>query len=185
MAEFIYHDTDSAPGDSLETMESAQQAYGMLPNLYRKMAESPALAKGYWELGTIFASSSLSAVEQQVVLLATSTQNGCTYCVGAHSAIADMMKIPAEVTDALRDGKPVPDTKLEALRKFTQQVVSQRGWVAEADTQSFLDAGFTRAQVLDVVLGVGLKTLSNYANHIMQTGLDDAFASRTWQSPAE
>jgi uncharacterized peroxidase-related enzyme len=185
MAEFIYHDTDSAPGGSLETMESAQQAYGMLPNLYRKMAESSALAKGYWELGNIFAGSSLSAVEQQVVLLATSTQNGCTYCVGAHSAIADMMKIPAEVTDALRDGKPVPDAKLEALRKFTQQVVSQRGWVAEADTQDFLDAGFTRAQVLDVVLGVGLKTLSNYANHIMQTGLDDAFASRAWQSPAE
>jgi uncharacterized peroxidase-related enzyme len=166
-------------------MESALQAYDMLPNLYRKMAESPALANGYWELGNIFASSSLSAVEQQVVLLATSTLNGCTYCVGAHSAIADMMKIPTEITDALRDGEPVPDANLEALRKFTQQVVSQRGWVSEADTQDFIDAGFTRAQILDVVLGVGLKTLSNYANHIMQTGLDEAFASRTWQAPAE
>jgi uncharacterized peroxidase-related enzyme len=185
MTEFDYHDMDSAPEGSRAVMESAQQAYGMLPNLFRKMAESPALTRGYWELGNIFAGSSLSATEQQVVLLATSTQNGCTYCVGAHSAIADMMNIPAEVTDALREGRPIPDAHLEALRKFTQQVVAQRGWLSEASVHEFLDAGYSRAQLLDVVVGVGLKTMSNYANHIMQTGLDDAFSSRAWQAPTE
>jgi uncharacterized peroxidase-related enzyme len=182
MTEFSYHDIDSAPKGSRDVMESAQQAYGMLPNLFRKMAESPALTRGYWELGNIFAGSSLTATEQQVVLLTTSTENGCSYCVGAHSAIADMMNIPADITDALREGRPVPDAKLEALRKFTQQVVVRRGWVAEADVQEFLDAGYSRAQLLDVVVGVGLKTMSNYANHIMQTGLDDAFASRAWKA---
>jgi uncharacterized peroxidase-related enzyme len=185
MTEFRDYDLDSAPDDSGEVLESAKQAYGMLPNLYRKMAESPALVKGYWELGNIFARSSLLPVEQQVVLLATSTLNGCTYCVGAHSAIADMMKIPTEVIDALRDGRPIPDVPLEALRVFTQRVVAQRGWVSEAELQDFLDAGYTHAQVLDVVLGVGMKTLSNYANHIMGTSLDEAFASRAWQPPAE
>lgn len=185
MTKFSYHDIDSAPQGSRAVMESAQQAYGMLPNLYRKMAESPTLANGYWELGRIFAGSSLSATEQQVVLLATSTENGCGYCVGAHSTIADMMQIPAEITDALRAGKPIPDERLEALRKFTQQVVAQRGWLSEAEIKSFLDAGYSRAQILDIVVGVGLKTMSNYANHIMQTGLDDTFAGRAWQAATE
>lgn len=185
MTEFIYHDLRSAPDESGEVLEASQQTYGMLPNLHRKMAESPALLKGYWELGNIFAKSSLLPVEQQVVLLAVSTLNGCSYCVGAHSAIADMMEIPAGITDALRDGKPIADAHLEALRVFTQRVVAQRGWVSETELQDFLDAGYTRTQVLDVILGVGMKTLSNYANHIMGTTLDEAFASRAWQPTAE
>ncbi len=185
MTDFVYHDLDSAPAESRAVMESAQQAYGMLPNLYRKMAESPALIRGYAELGSIFAGSSLSAVEQQVVLLATSAANGCSYCVGAHSVMADMTKVPPAVTDAIRDGSPVPDARLQALRSFTQLLVAGRGWVAEADQQALLDAGYSRAQLLDVVLGVGLKTLSNYANHIMQTELDEPFAGRAWQPPAD
>jgi AhpD family alkylhydroperoxidase len=185
MTEFRHYDLPGAPDGSRKVLEAAEQAYGMLPNLHRKMAESPALLKGYWELGNIFANSSLLPVEQQVVLLAVSTLNGCNYCVGAHSAIADMMKIPAGITDALRDGRPIQDARLEALRVFTQQVVAQRGWLPESDLQDFLDAGYTRTQVLDVILGVGMKTLSNYANHIMGTTLDEAFADRAWQPPAE
>jgi uncharacterized peroxidase-related enzyme len=185
MTEFPYHTPVSAPEAARPVLEAAQQAYGMLPNLFRKLAESPALAEGYWELGKIFAGCSLSGVEQQVVLLATSAMNGCSYCVGAHSAIADMMKIPAEVTDAIRDGRPINDPRLEALSRFTQALVAQRGWVSDAELRDFLEAGYTRPQVLEVILGVGLKTLSNYANHIMQTELDAAFSERAWEPRTE
>lgn len=182
MTDFPYHTLESAPAAARPILEAAQQAYGMLPNLYRKLAESPALVEGYWELGKIFANSSLTAEEQQVVLLATSTLNGCTYCVGAHSAIADMMNIPGAVTDAIRNGTPIDNARLEALRRFTQIIVGQRGWISGADMQGFLAAGYTQAQALDVILGVGLKTMSNYANHIMQTELDKAFLGRIWES---
>jgi AhpD family alkylhydroperoxidase len=157
----------------------------MIPNLFAKMAEAPALLEGYWSLARIFENSSLGPVEQQVVLIATSRVNQCRYCVGVHSAVADMQQVPAEITDALREGRPLPDARLEALRRFTERVVEARGWAPESELEAFLAAGYTSAQVLEVVLGVGLKTLSNYTNHLAGTELDPAFAGRAWTpSPA-
>lgn len=146
------------------------------------MAQAPALAQGYWQLNRSFAESSLSAAEQQVVLIATSVFNQCAHCVGAHRAIADMTGVPEPVTDALREGRPPPDERLEALSVFTRQVVEARGWVRDEAVQDFLEAGFTPAQVLEVVLGVGVKTLSNYTNHLVGTELDQAFAGRAWEA---
>jgi alkylhydroperoxidase family enzyme len=92
--------------------------------------------------------------------------------------------VPVEVTNAIRDDTPVPDSKLEALRQFTTRLVEDRGWVNETEVLTFIEAGYTRANVLDVIVGVGLKTLSNYINHIAGTELDASFAGRAWQAPA-
>ena len=116
-----------------------------------------------------------------MVLLAVSVENGCEYCVGAHSVIADMSDVPTPVTDALREGEAIEDSRLQALRRFTEQVVATRGYPSSEDTRAFLDAGFESRQILDVVLGVGMKTLSNYTNHIAGTELDEAFAHRAWK----
>ncbi len=86
-----------------------------------------------------------------------------------------MSKVPEEVIASLRDDRPISYAKLEALRQFTKAVVSQRGWVPEQNLQAFLDAGYTRAQVLEVVLGVSLKTLSNFINHLAETPIDEQF----------
>ena len=102
----------------------------------------------------------------------------------AHSVIAEMQKVSADVIEALRDDKPIPDQNLEALRKFTTQVIEKRGWVDDADTRDFYAAGFSQQQVLEVVLGVAFKTISNYTNHITETPLDDAFAAREWHTPS-
>ena len=88
------------------------------------------------------------------------------------------------MVDALRDGGVLSDLRLDALATFVRQVVRQRGWVEHANIEAFIDAGFTRAQVLEVVLGVAQKTLSNYANHLMKTPLDAAFESERWQRAA-
>jgi AhpD family alkylhydroperoxidase len=111
---------------------------GMLPNLYARMAEAPALLQSYLDVAERFARSGLDPVQQQVVLLTVSRVNRCGYCVGVHSVLADMGGVPAEVTNAIRNDTPVPDARLEALRRFTARLVEDRGWVNETEVQTFL-----------------------------------------------
>ena len=182
--DYPIHTVDTAPDAAKEILAGAQQAYGFVPNLLGTMAEAPALLKAYTTISRIFDESSFTPTERQVVLLATSVQNGCRYCVAAHSAIASMQRVPAEVVTALRDGETIPDAKLEALREFATSVVSSRGWPSEQETERFTKAGCRRQQVLEVVLGIGLKTLSNYTNHLASTPLDAAFTRAAWAGPA-
>ncbi len=129
-------------------------------------------------------SSSFDATERQVVLMTASFENECHYCVAAHSVIARIQGVPSDVVQALRDGKDLSDRKLEALRTFTRRVVQEGGWVAEENVEEFLHAGFSKRQVLEVILGVGLKTLSNYTNHIVKPPVDRAFRSQSWTRPS-
>ena len=183
MSDFIIYDVDSAPEASRGTLADAQKQYGMVPNLMGIMAESPALVRTYAEVGKAFESSSLSPLEQQIVVLTASFLNECSYCMAAHSMIAKMVGLPAIEVEALREGRPLDDPRLETLRAFTRAVVRDRGWVSRPHVEEFLRAGFTKAQLLDVVLGVAFKTLSNYTNHIVGTPLDEAFAAEAWRAP--
>jgi uncharacterized peroxidase-related enzyme len=180
MSEFPVHDPKSAPGPSRPILEEAEKSLGFVPNLYGMLAESPALLKGYTTLSSIFEGGTLSPTERQVVLLSTSYQNGCDYCMAAHTAIAGMQKVPESVVSALREGRPIEDPKLRALQSFTHRLVERRGWVPEGEVKGFLDAGYSTEHVLEVVLGVGLKTLSNYANHLAKTPLDSQFEPHRW-----
>ena len=181
MTNFTIHTKETAPKESLSILESTEKAYGFLPNLIGVLAESPAGVKGYRTLMDIFDESSFTPTERQVVLLAVSRYSECHYCVAAHSTIADIQKVQQDVTDAIRNDLPIADSKLEALRVFTTKVVDRRGWVTEEDTQDFIQAGYNNQQIIEVILGVSVKTLSNYVNHISETPVDDAFAKRAWQ----
>lgn len=176
--------TETAPHAARETLADAKKAYGFLPNLLAVMAGAPALVKGYTTLSRIFDETSFSAAERQVILLTVSYENACTYCVAAHSVIAAMQKVSDDVVQAIRNNIPIADNRLEALRRYTATVVNKRGWASEADTAVFAAAGFTPQQALEVVLGVGLKTLSNYMNHVAQTPLDTAFIKAEWSKAA-
>ena len=183
MTKFTIHTQETAPSAAVETLKSVEQGYGFLPNLLGVFAESPATLDAYLSLSQQFDRSSFSPTERQVVILAISRFNECHYCVAAHSTIADMQNVPAEVVDAIRNDEPIADSKLEALREFATAIVEKRGWVSEIDVDSFIAAGYTRANVLEVILAVGFKTLSNYVNHIADTPVDGAFAPKTWQPP--
>ncbi len=176
------HSEDSAPHGSQATLAEVVQAYGMIPNVYGKMAGSPALVQGYWSLTKLLQTTTLSGEEQLVVALTVSAANRCAYCVGAHSAVNDAREVPGQVTDAIRDGVPIDDARLQALRSFTEAVVTEKGWVPEPAIQTFLAAGFQTENVLEVLLVVGLKTMSNYLNHMAGTELDDGFTSRQWSA---
>ncbi len=181
MPQFKVHTVDTAPQQSVAFLQGAQQAFGFVPNLIGVLAESPAAVEAYLTLTKIFDKSSLSPVERQVAILVISRINECDYCMAAHSVIGSMQNVPADVIQAIRNDQSIADAKLEALRKFAASVIEKRGWMSEDDIAAFRSAGYSQAQVLEVVLAASLKTLSNYANHLAETPLDDAFASRAWR----
>lgn len=185
MTQFTQHTIESAPKNSKPILESANKALGFVPNLYANLAESPTALETYIQLGDQFGKGSLDVTEQQVVSLAASVINECHFCVAAHSLIAkNMMNVDADIVNAIRDGVSINDTKLEALASFTRAVVSERGHVRGQQLDDFLAAGFSREQALDVILGVTMKTLSNYANHLTDTQLNEQFDGEKWSPKA-
>jgi uncharacterized peroxidase-related enzyme len=179
-------DADAEPL-AAERMQEAQRTLKFVPNMYRVMANSPGLLDTYLHRYARFRElSGFTPAEQEVVLLAISRENGCSYCVGAHSFLADAMSgVPAPVTDAIRDGTPIPDKRLAVLHDFTRRLVQTRGLPTREDVQGFLAAGYSERQILEIVLAIAVKTLSNYANHLFHTPLDDLFAGRAWTDPRE
>ena len=181
MTDFPVRTIEDAPANSRDTLEQVQQGYGFIPNVVGVMAGSPALVKAYTTLSQLLGETGFSPEEQQVAILSVSYANGCDYCMAAHSMSAEKTGVDQAVIEALRAGKPLPDERLEALRRFVQTLVEKRGWADEDDIQAFVDAGFERERVLDCILAVGMKTLSNYTNHIAETPLDDVFAGKEWR----
>ncbi len=181
MPQFKVHTVDTAPQQSVAFLQGAQQAFGFVPNLIGVLAESPAAVEAYLTLTKIFDKSSLSPVERQVAILAISRINECDYCMAAHSVIGSMQNVPADVIQAIRNDQSIADTKLEALRTFAVTLIEKRGWMSEDDVAAFRAAGYSQAQVLELVLAASLKTLSNYTSNLAEPPLDDAFASRAWQ----
>ena len=177
MSRFTVHTPSDAPEKSKAILDRTEKALGFVPNLYGTFAGAPALLDAYTKVSMAFDQTSFDATERQTVLLTASRINDCQYCLAAHNTISKMQGVPDEVLTALRDDTPLPTERLEALRTFTKILVEKRGWAPEEDVEAFLSAGFEPQQVLEVVLGVGLKTLSNYTNHLASTPIDEAFAA--------
>jgi uncharacterized peroxidase-related enzyme len=184
MSNFPLHDQDSAPADSKPLLEKSMEGFGMIPNLHAVMAEAPGLLEAYQRLHQLFTETSFNADEQTVVWQSINVEHRCHYCVPAHTGIAKQMKVDDEITDALRNETALPTAKLEALRDFTLSVVRERGNVGDKAVQSFLDAGYTQRQVLEVVLGVAQKTMSNHVNHLAETPVDKPFQKFEWHKAA-
>ena len=186
MSDFTLHTIESAPEASQSLLRGARSKLGFVPNLYATLAESPPALVAYLNLADLLSETALTPVEQQVLALAVSAENGCAYCVAAHSTLArHLVQVPGAIVDALRDGHALDDERLEALRRFAEAVVRERGEVRGEILSDFLAAGYTHRHVIEVVLGVAMKTLSNYANHLFETPVDAAFKAETWHSMPE
>lgn len=182
MTSFEMHTIETAPEDSRPMLENSQKAFGSIPGLHAVMAEAPALLQAYQQLHQMFAEqTSFDKDELTVVWQTINVEHNCTYCVPAHSGIAKRMKVDCAIDGALRDETPLPNARLEALRSFTLAVTRGRGHVEEAELQAFLDAGFTKRQVLEVILGLSQKVMSNYTNHLAGTPVDEAFQGFAWK----
>jgi uncharacterized peroxidase-related enzyme len=184
MSEFTLHTPESAPEAARAMLQGAQKQMGFVPNLYANLANAPVALEAYFSLSAQFDKSSFDPVERQVVLLAASVENGCEFCVAVHSMIArKIARAPDAAVDALRNHVALPDARLEALASFTRHMVKERGWVRGQPLEAFFKAGFTHQQALEVVLGVTMKTLSNYANHLTHTQTNAEFSHEAWHRP--
>lgn len=180
MPEFTLHDQASAPDAAKPLLADSQKSFGMIPGLHAVMAEAPAVLEGYKQLHRLVMETSFDNDEKTVLWQTINVEHGCHYCVPAHTGIAKSMNVSDDITNALRDESPLPNARLEALRTFVLAVVRKRGEVNEEDLGAFYDAGYAQCQVLEVILGVSQKVMSNYINHIARTPVDQPFQKFAW-----
>ncbi|QDV82095.1 carboxymuconolactone decarboxylase family protein [Planctomycetes bacterium TBK1r] len=185
MADFTIHTIETA-GESKPLLEKSKKTYGFVPNLHAVMAESPALLEAYRSVAEIFdTKTNLSHTERQIIAMTNNRLNGCIYCMAAHTTIMQGLNVPDDVIQSLRDGTPIADPKLEALRVFAETVNVKRGWVDDSEIDALLAAGYTKQTVFDVIVGTAFKVLSNYTNHVAETPLDKPFAKNEWSAEAQ
>lgn len=180
---FPLHDETTAPEGARDALWATKKNFGMIPNLERIMATAPPLLSGYSALWDLFNQTTLSPIERQVVYLTANYENECNYCVPWHTLLARKARMDSQSIEALRSGAPLPDKKLEALRRFTRALIANRGKVSHAELNVFLEAGYTDVQALEVILGLAVKLMSNYTNSIAGTPLDKEVEPLRWNKP--
>jgi len=178
---FKIHDIDSAPTASSENLANYKKKNGMIPNLFGVMAEAPGLLEGYQLLQQLFMNSSFNAEELTVVWQSINVEHNCTYCVPAHTAIAHSMKVAPALTEALRNQQPMPTEKLQVLQDTTLALVRKRGELSEEEVNRFYATGYGQRQLLEIILGLSQKVMSNYVNHVAGTPSDQVFQKFAWQ----
>uniref|UniRef100_UPI00404AC098 carboxymuconolactone decarboxylase family protein n=1 Tax=Flavobacterium sp. TaxID=239 RepID=UPI00404AC098 len=175
------HDIESAPEGSKTLLEQSLKTNGMIPGLHGVLAGAPGLLEGYQTLHKLFTESSFNKEELTVVWQSINVEHACHYCVPAHTAIANRMKVDQSISEALRNETTLENPKLEALRTFTLAITRNRGHVSSEELASFYTAGYQERQVLEIILGLSQKVISNYTNHIANTPVDAPFQKFAWK----
>lgn len=158
-----------------DVFEAVTAKFGFVPNLIREMARSPAVARVYLGGQEAMASASLSAPEQQIVQLAVAVYNECPYCRAAHRGGCRQAGVAQADIELVEKGSLPEDRRLRSVVSATWQVLDTKGWLGPSDLASLEAEGIDRAQLYEVVALVGLKTISNYVNHIAHTPIDPPF----------
>ena len=172
---------ESAHPDAKPRLETAQKNNGFLPNLVRLLANAPVALETYQTVSAINARSGLSLAEREAVQITAAAVHGCGFCVAGHTAVSyKQARLSEDVVEALRSGARVPDERLNAVAAFTRAVIRSRGKVEDAELATFKATGFTDANALEVVLGVSLATLCNFANNLGATELNPELAQYAW-----
>jgi AhpD family alkylhydroperoxidase len=165
-----------APPRSREILENARRYFGFVPNLLASMASSPVALGVYFNANLGFEFGTLTPAERQIVLLTASKENNCGYCSISHSALARFFaNVPVDALIAIESGGYPQDPKLNALVSMTRELVAQRGHISREMMQLFFNAGYNKEQLLEVLIGIGIKTISNYFDHIATLEMDDEF----------
>jgi uncharacterized peroxidase-related enzyme len=177
---------ETAPAASKSHLETVKGAWGFVPQLHAVLAESPLALAAYDGLFNRVAKNTTFAPDElQAVYIAVSAFHGCEYCTMGHTWMAREAKLDEAAIQALRNGDLVSNQRLQALRTFTESVVRERGLVGDDAVQAFIGAGFTKAQVLEVIAIIAVKTISNYTNHLTHTPKESFMSDSAlaWVSP--
>lgn len=163
-------------------LDNTNKSLAFIPNMYNNMAHSPALLDMYTYAYDSFRSNSgFSSIEQEVVFLSIAYENNCEYCMAAHSFVADNMSmVPEEITHLIRVGGTIPYFRLNELSMLSRLLTKNRGHATQNEINNFLSAGYNESHVLDIIAAIGVKTMSNYSNHLTDPEVDSAFEGRKW-----
>lgn len=164
-------DPEKAPEASKAMLKEVHKKMGMTPNLFRVLANAPAALEGYLGLLGAMAGTSIDAGLREKVALAVAEENGCEYCLSAHTAIGGMLKVPAEQLSAAREAESA-NTKERAALRFAQALVRKRGLLTDGDVSELKDAGWTDGQAVELVAVTALNIFANYVGHVAEMPVD-------------
>jgi len=164
-------DPAAAEGRTRELLDTVKAKFGMVPNLLKTMAHSPAVLEAYMNLSGTLSRGVLPAPVREQIALAVSQANGCEYCLSAHTLTAKMAGLKPDQVIAARQGK-AQDLKSQAVLNLALNVVERRGSVSDQQFNDARAAGLTAAEISEVVGNVALMTLTNYYNQLNQTDVD-------------
>ena len=169
MSQFIVPTKEQVSPASQQAFDSLQKALGFVPNLFATMAHSDNGLPRYLAFSS--AKSSLSNKEKEVVNLVVSEVNGCEYCLSAHTVLGKMNGFSDEEILELRSGKS-ENTKIDALVKLSKEITEKKGSVADQTLEAFFQAGYNKGHVVDVIMQIGDKVVTNYLYSISQIPID-------------
>jgi uncharacterized peroxidase-related enzyme len=165
-------DIESAPNAAQPLLQAVKKQLGVVPNLFRLVATSPAALEGYLSMSGALAKGELPAPTRERIALAVAEINGCSYCLSAHTYLGkNVAKLDDAELAANRAGGSL-DPKADAAVRFAAKVTEHRGHVSEADLKAVKAAGYSDAQVIEIVQHVALNTWTNYINVVAQTDID-------------
>ncbi len=172
---FTLYNPQTAPQAAQDELNNSLENFGWVPNLHAVLAVSPSTLTAYKNLHNLFQQSSFDAEELTVVWQSINLENTCHYCVPAHTTIAGMMEVDNVLINNLLEGKELPTEKLEVLKLTTKALLDQRGDLNDEQIAHFKAVGYGNQQLLEIILGIAQKTISNYTNKLAHTPLDDQF----------
>ena len=163
---------EAAPNASQGMLQAVKKQLGVAPNLFRMVGTSPAALEGYLGMSAALAKGSLPAATRQRIALAVAEINGCQYCLSAHTYLGhNLAKLDDAEMAANRRGRST-DPKADAAVHFASRVTQLRGHVSPADFAAVKDAGYSDAQIIEIVQHVALNVWTNYINTVAQTEID-------------
>ena len=180
MNNYPIHAIDTAPEGARQSLAGLQQAFGLVPNLAATMANSPPLVNSFVAAFGQFAGGTFTGGERQVLLLSNAVANECAWAVAFHSTIALKEGVDPAVVDAVRRREVPADPRLAALSVLTRALIGKRGHLDQTDAKAFTAAGFDDNQLLEVITGVAISAMANYAGNVARPPLDAPFQPQAW-----
>lgn len=170
MARFNVPTREEVSGNNQVIFDNLKKGLGFVPNLYATYAHSDNALGNYLTLSN--GKTSLRGKEKEIVNLVVSQVNGCRYCQSAHTALGKMQGFTDDQILSIRGGEVPFNEKFDALAKLTQEVTANRGRVSEATLDTFFAVGYTKENLIDTLVLIGDKTISNYLHNITQVPID-------------
>jgi len=164
--------TDDQVSESAKPLlDGIHQKLGMVPNLYRVLANEPAVLSAILAMNTALDKGSFNAETREAIALAAAGENSCDYCASAHTMISKSLKVEDEEI-GLRLRGAASDPKLNAILKFARAVIVERGFVSSAQIDEARAAGLTDGEIVETVGHVVVNIFTNYTNHVAETDID-------------